>query len=330
MKLLKLAPLAAALVLAGCGGSDDNDSTSNPTDTKASFTLGVSDAPVSDVKEVWVAFDSITLNGGDGNMPTFDTPSADDPSAPTMVNLLEYTGDDIFTLLNDEELEAGEYEWLRADIVNGDMSNITMTSHLVYNDDTIVPLIVTRKGNDGIGEIQMNDFTLAVGDNDFVLEFDLKKSLVNPSNSEEVVLKPTGIRLENLAEVEDIEGTVSETLMQNCETDNMSLAPESGSFGHAVYLYAGDTEMPADLSSEGDVSGANAPIATAQVMFDEEDGEWEYEIAFVSADDYQVGYTCTAHIDDAELVDADFSLYQTQAVTVTAGEDAEVNFDIAQ
>ncbi|WP_462157758.1 hypothetical protein [Pseudoalteromonas sp. GB56] len=44
--------------------------------------------------------------------------------------------------------------------------------------------------------------------------------------------------MENLAEVQDIEGTVSAELFMACETDNMDIVPETGAFGHAVYLYS--------------------------------------------------------------------------------------------
>ncbi|WP_234398778.1 hypothetical protein [Pseudoalteromonas sp. T1lg88] len=193
-------------------------------------------------------------------------------------------------------------------------------------------MVVNRKNKDGLGEIQINDFTLAVGENQFVLEFDLKKSLVDPSNSEVVNLKPTGIRLENLADVEDIEGLVTEAMITSCEADNIAFAPETGAFGHAVYLYSGDVVEPKDLYVEADgvTSPADAPIATANVVFNEESGLNEFEIGFVAAGSYKLAYTCTAHLDDAEVLNEEVTLYSTQDVTVVAGEDAQVTFDIAE
>ena len=238
-----------------------------------------------------------------------------------MVNLLDYTGDDIFSLLNDEDVPAGEYSWIRADVINGDENNLTMTSYVVYEDGSIAPLVVKRKGNDGIGEIQLDGFTLNQADNDFVLEFDLKKSL----------LKPRGVRLENLAESEDIEGTVSDALIANCETDNIALAAEDGSFGHAVYLYSSDVTEPLDIYEVNeDETPADAPLATANVVFDSEDNQYEFELAFITPGDYQLAYTCAAHIDDAEIQDEAFTLYQVKPVTVTAGDDLDVTFTVSQ
>jgi len=329
---IKTTLLSSAILVAltACGGSDNNDSPTPPQSAK--FSLGVSDAPVSGLREVNVVFNSITLKQANGAEDiTFETREADDETKPEMVNLLDYTGDDIFSLLDDEDVPAGEYSWIRADIINGDANDLTMTSHVVYEDGSIAPLVVKRKGNDGIGEIQLDGFTLNQTDNDFVLEFDLKKSLVDPQNSDEIFLKPRGVRLENLAESEDIEGTVSDALIANCETDNIALAAEDGSFGHAVYLYNSDVAEPLDIYEVNEnETPADAPLATANVVFDSDDNQYEFELAFITAGDYQLAYTCAAHIDDAEIQDEAFTLYQVKPITVIAGDDIDVTFTVSQ
>lgn len=318
---------AILVALTACGSSSD-DSDTTPEPQQSTFSLGVSDAPVSGLKEVNVVFDSITLKSNDDEY-RFETREANDETRPEMVNLLDYTGDDIFSLLDDEAVPAGEYSWLRADVINGDSNNLTMTSHVVYEDGSLAPLVVKRKGNDGVGEIQLDGFTLNQASNEFVMEFDLKKSLVDPQNNEEIFLKPRGVRLENVAESEDIEGTVSDALIANCETDNIDLAATDGSFGHAVYLYNSDVEMPLDNYevTEGETP-ADAPLATANVVFDNDDNQYEFELAFIRPGDYQLAYTCAAHIDDAELQDEAFTLYQVKPVTVTTGEDVDVTFTV--
>lgn len=320
---------AILLALAGCGSSND-DSPSTPPQ-KSTFSLGVSDAPVTGLKAVNVVFDSITLRSQGGENFSFETRKASDSTKAEMVNLLEYTGDDVFSLLEDKDVPAGEYAWIRADVINGDINNLTETSHVVYEDDSTAPLIVNRKSNDGIGEIQLDGFTLNQTDNTFVLEFDLKKSLVAPQNGDEVVLKPRGVRLENLAESQNIEGTVSDSLYANCETDNIEVAAENGSFGHAVYLYNRDVEVPRDNYeiTEGETP-ADAPLATANIVLNIETSQYEFKLAFITPGDYQLGYTCNAHIDDAELQDKAFTLYQVKPVIVATGEDTEVTFNIAQ
>ena len=190
--------------------------------------------------------------------------------------------------------------------------------------------MVKRKGNDGVGEIQLDGFTLNQTDNDFVLEFDLKKSLVDPQNNEEIFLKPRGVRLQNLSESQEIEGTVSQALINNCETDNIATAAADSTFGHAVYLYSSDAQIPKDIYEIDEQTPEDAPLATANVVFDQDDNQYEFELAFITPGDYQLGYTCTAHIDDAELEDTGFSVYQLKQISVPQTEDLSVSFDITQ
>lgn len=40
---------------------------------------------------------------------------------PMKINLLEYTGDDVYLVVNDQEIDAGDYEWIRADCAKSAM-----------------------------------------------------------------------------------------------------------------------------------------------------------------------------------------------------------------
>ncbi len=334
----KTSLLCCALMaaLSGCGGSSSDGSSADqgtgtqPTPQPTTLTLGISDAPVSGLTAVWVAFDSITLRSDTGEDTSFATPDANDQTKPTLVNLMAYTGDDIYTLLTDKEVAPGTYVWLRADVVNGDPLDLENTSHVVYEDGTLAPLVVKRNGNGSMGEIQLDGFTLQEANNEFVLEFDLKKSLVAPNNknSDEIFLKPRGVRLENLATTQDIAGTVDDALAINCETDNVAFAGEGGLFGHAVYVYDASITEPQDLYEENEQAGANAPIATADVVLNEESGLREFTIAFLPAGEYLVAYTCTAHLDDPEVVDENVTLYQQQNATVQSAQDTTITFSV--
>ena len=96
-------------------------------------------------------------------------------------------------------------------------------------------------------------------------------------------------------------------------------------------MYNSDVEQPLDNYevTEGETP-LDAPLATANVVLNNETSQYEFELAFITPGDYQLGYTCNAHIDDAELQDEAFTLYQVKPVAVVAGEDTEVTFDIAQ
>lgn len=332
---IKSTLLSSAIILglAGCGSSnDDKDATPPPPQTgdKTTFSLGVSDAPVTNLKQVNVVFDSITIKAQSGEEFSFETRSQSDNTQAQMVNLLDYTGDDIFELIDDQQVPVGDYQWIRAEVINGDTNNLNMTSHVVYEDGSLAPLVVKRKGNDGVGEIQLDGFALNQTENEFVLEFDLKKSLVDPQNSDEIFLKPRGVRLQNIAQSQEIEGKVSKNLIENCENDNNILAPTDAQFGHAVYLYAADAQTPSDIHEINDEPSQNAPLATANVEFDADDNEYEFELAFITPGDYQLAYTCSAHLDDPEQQDDDFNIYQLKPVTLTLADDLTVNFDITQ
>ncbi|MBD1581364.1 DUF4382 domain-containing protein [Pseudoalteromonas sp. JBTF-M23] len=311
-KLTNLLSITAAIILGGCGGSSDSSSSAaqtTPTVVTTTMSLGVSDAPVSNVKAVNVMVDGVVLQKDDART-SYET--KDENGNPIIINLLDYSGDKIFPLLDSVELESGEYQWLRANIVNGSsVDNLSLGSHLVYNDDSQVPLDVKRKGSDGVGEIQINNVVVNEGANSFVLEFDLNRSLVAPQSGNTVFLKPTAIRLENTAQTFTVSGSVSEELKSACIADNSELAPEQGQFKHVIYLYDEQAAQPSDIF-ETDPVDSNSPIATATL---EENNE--FAIAFIEPATYQIAYSCLGHLDDVEVQDVDFSLYQLKSQSVS-------------
>ena len=54
-----------------------------------------------------MVFDYITLRSQGGEDFSFETREASDSTEAEMVNLLDYTGDDIFSLLEGEDVPAG-------------------------------------------------------------------------------------------------------------------------------------------------------------------------------------------------------------------------------
>ncbi|WP_440053054.1 DUF4382 domain-containing protein [Pseudoalteromonas sp. T1lg65] len=314
-----LTALTSALMISACGGSGSdnksNEQNSGSVTPKTTVTIGLSDAAVTNLSEVNLVIQSVTLRAEGQDDITFDT--LDDSGNPQQVNLLDFTGDDVFLIVRDQEIPAGSYQWIRADVINGDSGeNLELVSNVKYLDDTQAPLVVTRKANDGVGEIQLNDFTVNEGENELVLEFDLNKALHKRGNSNTVYLKPTAVRLENLLTTLDINGSLSDELKTACIADNSESAPENGDFKHVVYLYDSSVVDIGDISEQ-----ENAPNATATV-----DLESNYTIAFVKPGDYVIAYSCLGHLDDAETVDESFSLYQQKAISVTA--DTTVNFDV--
>jgi len=331
-------------LVAGCGGGDSSSGEA------ASLSLGVSDAPLDGADEVVMVFDQIELSGPDGERHVFavcddvndddvcEPKSADnsvcefkDDDLPLQVDLLKYQGSEVFTLLNDVELPSGEYQWMRVRICNGD--GTVLRSHVKQGDD-IVPLVVKRGQGTEEGEIQLDKFVLATGENQFVAEFDLRRSLVDPQNKNDdsIYLKPRGVRLSNTVEVGHIAGEVSEALRDACVADYPDGGdPQDNSFSHVVYLYSGDIGLDSmDDDADQPEEGLTLPLATAAVVYDESSETYGYGFGFVAEGEYSLGYSCLAHNDQPESNEADdVAIYSAYGpVTVTANQTTVQDLDL--
>ncbi|MEX2326958.1 MAG: DUF4382 domain-containing protein, partial [Pseudomonadales bacterium] len=90
--------------LAGCSSSGSG------TDETGTLSLAVSDGPIHDAQKVCVAFNTIEFKiAGEGEDPS--TVVTLDPTET--INLLDFQGKNAAPLLIDQELTAGNYEWLR-------------------------------------------------------------------------------------------------------------------------------------------------------------------------------------------------------------------------
>lgn len=315
--------LAAGLTACDISSNDDPDSSDN-NQQAAMFSLGVSDAAVEGASEVNIFISKVTLRNNDGDDTVIETLNENDEAVK--INLLDFQGSDAYELIDDLELNAGDYQWIRMDLINGVDANLTQTSHVVFDDASIRPLVVKRKGNDGVGEIQLNGFELNEGNNEFIVEFDLKRSLVDPKNNAEIKLKPTGVRLENEIDSGHIEGTVKADVIGACEVDNALAAGQGGMFGHAVYLYSNEASAQTALDiNESESQTMVSPVATATLVMDDDTGDYEFEMGFVGKGEYQIGYTCLSHLDDAEAIDENFSLYAYQN---EVGVQAEISSEV--
>jgi hypothetical protein len=298
--------LCTSFLLAACGGgSGDSAGTGN-------LTLGITDAPVDSAKEVVVAFTGVEVKPADGpalDPFLFDEDSCDswdDATGTCSINLLDVTGTDRRIIIS-EELEAGDYEWIRL-LVDADRNEID--SYLLTDGDAQCSLWVPSGAQTGLKLV--SGFTVpANGVTDYTLDFDLRKSVVNPPGltapdvvdcADDYLLKPV-IRIIDNTQVGAIAGTVDATqgsvLEQNCSTNN------SGVYENvAVYVFdeSEGTVVPDDIDTtdETDVD----PVTTADVEWNADEGIYEYTAGFlVAPGTYRVALTCTADLDDAEMDD---------------------------
>lgn len=307
MTLFKKRPLQLALAaslsaLAACGGSSNGNGDGS---NEGRLNLRVTDAPIDSAAQVVVEFSGVSLKPADGEALefTFDEPKR--------IDLLSLQGSASESLLTDETVPAGDYEWIRL-AVNAEHDGV-LDSYIELTDGTMPELRVPSGSQSGLKLV--SGFTVVAGGTaNFTIDFDLRKSIVMPGGQAGAFLKPA-LRLIDNASVGTIAGRVdAEVLVDQCADP----ATQTGS----VYVYSGTDINPTD------VSGADTdPLTTALVA--DEDGEYRYEVGFVSEGDYTLAYTCGAVDDDPETVD-ELVFFGTSNAAVEADTTTEVNFTIDQ
>lgn len=267
--------------LAGCGGSGSAE----PVASSGSFSLGISDAPISGASKVCIAFTEIEFQGAGAStvVPVSDT-----------INLLQFQGANSFPLLVNEALEPGQYQWLRlgVDAVRGSNGGLgdgespvdgpCAGSHsYIVIDGAATNLYVPSGAESGLKLI--GGFTVPAGGSaDFTAEFDLLKSITAPNGLEpDVVLRPT-IRLVNNVEVGTLTGQVSGGLINPADqVAEAACDPWVHVFddgpGEGGPLVADDSFASAMVSTE-----INSAAET----------EHNYTIGFLLAGDYKAAFTC--------------------------------------
>jgi hypothetical protein len=250
-------------------------------------------------------------------------PGAAPPGEPTVrcIELKELQGTDTASLLQGVSLEAGKYNWLRLD-VNAERG--VMDSIIVVDGDEWESLYVPSGSQSGL-KLNTGFTILAGGSHNFVIDFDLRKSVNNPQGFADYRLKPS-LRLIDMAESGTIFGTVDGSLLVTSDPDNEACSGDVNTGdGFAVYVYEGDV----DVEKIGDEGSDNAPLTSAAVNYNGDPGQWEYEVGFLAApQDYTVVFTCQAADDDNAVADEDIAFVTSadSPASVTVDGNAEVNF----
>jgi hypothetical protein len=314
-----LAAAIASSVAAAYSGGGGGDSRA-PT---GALRIGITDAPVDEAASVVVEFSGVELKPRGGPAFSLDFQDPQNPGVPATreINLLAYQGDDRAILLDGEQVPAGEYEWMRLK-VNAEPSVDDSYIELALGGGRC-ELIIPSGAQTGLKMIR--GFTVAAGTTtDFTIDFDLRKSVVQPPgqqtgaltcDGQAYLLKPVLRVVDNL-QVGSITGSVDPALVA---TACAATPDEAG----RVYLYGPYAEtdpIPAGVPDDvdGDPAGEDAadgsdPLDSAIV----DPATGTYTFGFVQAGSkYVLAYTCDA--DDA-TVDAD-------AADAPAGADEVVEF----
>ena len=216
-----------------------------------------------------------------------------------MLDLLELQGGETAPLLEGVEVLAGDYNWIRLTL---DEDNL----YVVDDSDgggqkmLAVPSSVLRL---------VSGFTVAQGaQNNFTIDFDARKSIVNPQGSPmgaDYFLKPA-LRLVNNLDVGSISGQVDYATINS--DDSLVACDYEGS----VYVYEGIVDET-DLSDLNVNETEGQPLMVIPVTLEE--SLFSYTAAFLNEGDYTISYSC--QLDDNEDNDT-LEFLGTQNLTVVA------------
>lgn len=301
-------------LVAGCGSSHKEE---EPMTGRLS--IGLTDAPVDYAAIVNVHFTGIEIKPESGNsiMFEFDTPMD--------INLLELQGGGNILIMDNIEVPAGLYNWVRLLVV---AERDTLDSYIqteADNTDSRESLWIPSGGQTGLK--LHNNFIIPFGGSaNFTIDFDLRKSVTHPKGLDgNYILKPS-LRIVDNNEVGEIAGTVDASLLSNIVDD-----VETCSSSSAVYIFdadmSGDTPADAIIDDIDDIeTDGISPISSATVEL-AQDEVYQYSAAFLSAGYYTVAFTCNAADDNADEDNSDVvTFYGVTTVEVVADTTTIHNF----
>ena len=284
------------LALTGCSSSDSTGS--------GSLNLNITDAPVDSAAKVVVTFSGVTIKPENDSAYDIDFIDADGNPVTKTIDLLNLQGPASEPLLINQTLDVGHYNWMRLKVISDKNSN---TSYIKLDDGSEHPLYVPSGNQTGLKLNQGFDISDG-GAISFTIDFDLRKSVIAPSNNSSAYkLKPT-LRIIDNENMGHITGLVGATTLNDASCP----AQQSNS----VYVFTGENITP------DDIDGMDAePVSTALLS-----DTFNYSVGFLDAGVYTVAFTCQANDDDIETDDV-INFIGTGNVTVTAGATTPFNFD---
>ncbi len=294
---------AGALALAGCGG--DTISAEEESGTSGVVTFAMTDAPVDEAYAVVIAMTEFELKPVDGE--SFRIPVNE---AGRELDLLQLTNGESATIIEDEDIPAGEYEWLR---IHFDKAASYVQLEEGGGQYGFFMPSGAQTGYKVVGglEVPVNESV------EYILDFDLRRSLLAPpglrrgpfGEDRAFLLKPT-VRMMNRRITGGVRGLVAEDLLamnnvEACGVDGVD----------AVYAFEGFDVDPLGVDVVPLVSDLVEPTMDATA--------YEYVLRFLLPGEYTLGFTCVANLDDGVVEDypAEGLVFsETANVEIVAGE----------
>lgn len=279
---------AATSTLTGCDELDDI--LDNESGKNGQISISLADAPVDNLTEVSITVTAIELKPKDESASTYTFDN------PKRFDLLDLQNGNSALLLTEDKVRAGDYNWMR--LVLSDASG---AHYVVDRIGGQYPLVVPSGSESGL-KINTGFSVPKNGEGRYTIDFDVRKSLIEPeSNTTDYLLKPS-LRLVNNDDVGSISGTVDASTVVASECD------DAQTYAGLVYVFEGED------ASMDDIGSANPPVVVAPLQG--ASGDYSFKASFLSAGDYTVSYTCDE--DDIEANDS-LNFVRERNVQVTAG-----------
>ena len=289
----KLLLCGAMLGLVACGD--------NSSDATSQLTLRLTDAPVVGVESLVINLDYIELKPAGGKAFTVEVSGVDDDMQATdtsAIDLLNLQGSASTVLLDNIQVPSGKYEWLRLHL------DATTPAQLTTVGGGLFDLTIPSGDNTGL-KLHSPFILPANGSADFVLDFDVAKSLVEDNKGYK--LRPT-IRSIDQVQAGHVSGTVDSNLLTGC-----------GETQASVYVFNGSDAALEDIN----LDKGTGPVASALVKYDAENTAYNFEVGYLLVGDYTLQVFCG--VDNPESTETLSSL-ASQNVTVVAKQNTSADF----
>ena len=289
---LWLTLVSGVLALAGCSGGGDGGDQGPATGT---ISFGMTDLAIDNIDAVVIAMTEFELK------PVGDGPAIRIPvnGAGRELNLLDFQNGESATVIDGEEVEAGDYESLR---IFFDES----LSYVMTDDGMQFPLRIPSGAQTGY-KLQ-SGFTVPINASvEYIIHVDLAQSLKTPPGlataaGPTYLLRPVA-QIMNTAETGSVMGAVDMSLI---DVNNMRCTDDIA--GNAAYIFDYDgVEALVDDIADPETDDRVGPFATDQVALNIDSGNYEYNFANLLPGDYVIAFTCSTGADD-ELSDDDYEL----------------------
>lgn len=321
----------AAVLLAACGGGSGTSS----VDT-GRLSLYVTDAPVDDADAVVVAFTGVQVKPAEGDPISLqvcaeETGAGDEnetnnsgaqnnesaawcENGVRKIDLLKYRGMDAAPLVEDEELPAGRYEWIRLEVLT---SRTSADDSYITIEGTPRPLWVPSGDQTGLKLVQ--GFTVPAGGSaSFTIDFDLRKSIANPQGPflDTYFLRPA-LRLVDNTLTGHLEGNIAGDLIEG----TACLAADPPGVG-VIYVFQPDGDISHDTDPEDAVTSATVDSIDEGV----DNISYSYKIGFLSAEENGTEYLVQLWCDTTVGETVDGVALAEGLATILPGETAILDF----